>query len=128
MLAEAKTIKKKLQPVKNRADISKSTIRALTNIKSALEDSEDDEDELDVTEVQIVVSSHRQTRDKRLPPTLSGKSLIMEKTIIQDDYGFHKRDRPTEKSFHPALIFGKSFLNSVSNEEMQSRLRERERK
>ena len=119
MIAEAKIIKKKLLPVKNRADISKSTIKALTNIKSALEDSE--EEEVDVEEVQIILSSHRETlgtRFKKVPIALSGKSLIMEKTIIHDEYGFHKKDRPTEKSFHPALIYGQSFLNSVSNEEL----------
>ena len=43
MLAEAKFIKKKLAPVKNLADLSRSTHPKLSNIKSAEEGSDNDE-------------------------------------------------------------------------------------
>ena len=44
MLAEAKFIKKKLMPVKNLADLSKSTVKELTNIRSAEEGSDGEND------------------------------------------------------------------------------------
>jgi len=48
------------------------------------------------------------------------------KTIVRDDFGFRSKDRETEKSFKPALIGNlgaRSFLKSISDEEMKSSLR-----
>jgi hypothetical protein len=46
MIAEAKFIKKRLIPVKNLADLSRTTVKELTNIKSAEEDSEEEDNAL----------------------------------------------------------------------------------
>jgi hypothetical protein len=47
----------------------------------------------------------------------------LERTIVQSDYGFKSRDRGKDKSFMPGLLNGRSFLKSISDEEMKSSLR-----
>jgi hypothetical protein len=56
---------------------------------------------------------------------LSEQGLEMERTIVQSDYGFKSRDRGSEKSYKPALFGARSFLKSISDEEMKSSARNR---
>lgn len=59
---------------------------------------------------------------------MSDKSLEMEKTIVQSEFGFRSRDRGTEKSFKPAAIAGRSFLRGISDTDMASSLKNKLRK
>jgi len=49
----------------------------------------------------------------------------MERTIVQSDFGFKTRDRESERSFKPTPIGARSFMKSISDEEMKSSVRNR---
>jgi hypothetical protein len=73
MLLEAKFIKKKLAPIKNLADLSRTTIKQLSKIGSQEEGSGEDDDHLELPDIQIKLTDSKGSKRSKKSKTKSSK-------------------------------------------------------